>query len=122
MSATTSLQIRSCCSEVIIDTPSASQTAGATLSSGREGKQRDNVAQFSVENLFVCRVRGRTSLDLARILTFFEISPNVFDVAHEHVGALVIQVCVLTTTDRANVRGDAHVDDDVLFGNVAIDV
>lgn len=107
---------------MVVDSPRTSQTASTSLGSCRKRKQRDDIAGVSVEDLFVSRVRRRTNFDFLRIAICSKPGSDVFDVSHNHVRSLAVQVGVLSATDGTNVGRNTRVDDDVLLARVTINV
>lgn len=75
-----------------------------------------------MEDLLVGGVRRGSNLELGLISVLTKAGPDVFDMANNDIGALALEISVLSTPDGTNVRGDASVDDDIFLTCVAIHV
>lgn len=109
-------QIRPCSSDLIVHPPRARQLARTALLRRLKRKKRHDVARVRVKDLLVGRIRWASN-DAVRIS-----AAEIFDVREDDVCRLAVVFVVLTAALGGDVRGNARVDDDVLFPRVLFDL
>lgn len=107
-------EIRTRTGNLVVNPRNACQFACAALCSSGESKQGDNVSGIRMEYLLIRSV-SRTA-NLALVLR----QSQVFDVSENYISCLPIILPVLATSLGCDVRGQACVNDNVIFSCVLI--